>query len=80
MNSFQDINPHGIIKSKYLPRNNTGKSKPGYFRFTIYDYEQSSTTRRNKKLLENLMKEANALAAIFTAAIKTSKTNQNRKL
>ncbi|MEK6559713.1 MAG: four helix bundle protein [Planctomycetota bacterium] len=30
----------------------------------------------DKKLLENLMKEANALVAIFTAAIKISKTNQ----
>ena len=38
MNSFQDINPHGIIKSEYLPRNNTEKGEPRYFRFTIYDY------------------------------------------
>jgi hypothetical protein len=29
----------------------------------------------DKKLLEGLMKEANEFVAIFTAAVKTSKTN-----
>lgn len=40
MNFFPDINPHGIIKSEYLPWNNTEKDEPGYFRFTIMNKVQ----------------------------------------